>query len=103
MNFEDEVVRKLQQQGDPELLRRRHYLKMGVAGGVMAVCFGLFAVGILGGKQAVDRAPVKGHTTKTDAVRLLTKVSGPEMGALVLGGVSAIWLLVLTLRLHHLE
>jgi hypothetical protein len=103
MKYEDEIIRKVQQEGDPELRRRRHYLKMGVAGGVMGICFGLFAVGVLGGKQAVARAPVKGRASRPDAVRFLAKVSGPEMGALVLGGVSAIWLLVLTLRLHRLE
>lgn len=103
MNHEDEIIRKLQRQGDPDLRRRRHYLKMGVAGGVMGICFGLFAVGVLGGKQAVDRAPVKLHASRPDAVRRLAKVSGPELGALALGGVSAIWLLVLMLRLHRLE
>ncbi len=103
MSYEEEVIRKLQQQGDPDLRRRRHYLKMAVAGGVMAACFGLFAVGILGGKQAVDRAPLKGRASRPDAVRLLAKVSGPELGTLVLGGASAIWLLVLTLRLRRLE
>ena len=101
MSYEDEVIRKLRSQGDPDRLRRRHYLKMGLAGGMTGVCFGLFALGVLG-EGRTSRAGLKA-SSKEEAVKRLAAVSGPELGALALGGVSAIWLLVLTLRLHRLE
>ena len=80
---------------------RVHYLKMGAAALVMLLSFGLFACGILGGKQVEDR--VKAVKVSGPATARAAQVSGPEMTALVAGCAASVYFLFLVLRLRRLR
>ena len=101
MSWEDEVVRNMNtgsQGSGPD--RRGHVVKMAVAGGLMAVCFGLFATGLLGARKI---APPQKTKDKAEAAKKLAATTGPEMGALILGSVSGVWFLFLLMRLRRFD
>lgn len=117
MSYEDELVSRLQRENagvKADLARRAHTLKMGGAGLVMAVCFGLFATGILGGKEKAEQARALAEASdagrkegkKVDpatAGKRLAAVSGPEITAMLLGAASALYFMVLLMRLRRLD
>ena len=104
MTWEEDAIRRMQAEsggGRPD--RRGHYVKMGGAFLVMAACFGLFAAGVLGRRGAEIRKEAPAVKGKAQAAKALAKVSGPEMGALVLGGVAGIYFAFLLLRLRRFD
>ena len=101
MSWEDDVVRRMKAETpDSGPDKRGHILKMAAAGGIMAVCFGLFAMGLLGERKPAPLPKVKG---KAEAAKKLAATTGPEMGALILGSVSGVWFLFLLMRLRRFD
>lgn len=104
MSHEEEILKRLRQEGrlgrarDP---RKTHLAMMAVAGAVACACFGLFACGVLGVGEEEGQALRDARVDRREALRLLASVTGPEIGALVLGTAASGGLLVLVLRLRQ--
>ena len=106
MSYEDDLVRRMaSESGGGGTDRRGHFVKMAGSGGLMLLCFCLFAFGLLGGKGAALRGggtQVKARS-RTEAVKKLAAVSGPEVAALLLGSASGVYFLFLLLRLRRFD
>ena len=105
MSWEDDVVRRANLGSGEGPDRRGHFVKMGAAGVLMLVCFGLFACGILGGKAASGRAgaSLDQAKNKTEAAQRIAVVSGPAVITLLLGSASGIYFAFLLLRLNRFD
>jgi hypothetical protein len=113
MSYEDDLVRRLQQENTgvrSEAARKGHLLKMGIAGGLCVLCLGLFAFGVLDGdrgKEQMLRLQEQQHAgrpvDKRKSVEMLAVSSGPELAAVTVGAVSGVWFLFLLMRLRRFD
>ena len=106
MSYEDDLVRRMAaESGGGGSDRRGHVVKMAGSGGLMLLCFSLFAFGLLGGKGAAlrERGTQTKTMSRTEAAKKLAAVTGPEVAALLLGSTSGVYFLFLLLRLRRFD
>ena len=113
MSYEDELIRRLQKESAgvrSASARRSHLIKMSVAGGLCALCLGLFAFQVLGGDRGrAEIARIRSEklagrpADPQKAFKALALSSGPQMLALAVGGAAGVWFLFLLMRLRRFD
>ena len=113
MSYEDDLIRRIRQESSgvrSEAARRTHLFKMAIAGGVCALCLGLFAFRVLDGEdrkaqfKQLEQARNAGRPVEPrKTVEALAVASGPELAAVTVGAVSGLWFLFLLMRLRRFD